>query len=138
MGNLSFASQGDFKLDKIDEHQKKASYLASGCKNFFKSEINFNRPIQNGDQQLDLNQSKEYKRTFTRKLKSFGQRQLGSHIDMVFKKLPTYKCQVCNKSFGYKQYLQRHIKTVHKKLTPYQCQECKTLFGHKGLIQTLQ
>ena len=54
--NLSFVSQGDLKLNRRDEHQKMAaSNQGSECKNLFKCEMNFIRPIQNGDQQLGLN-----------------------------------------------------------------------------------
>ena len=100
--NLSFVSQGDLKLNRRDEHQKMAaSNQGSECKNLFKCEMNFIRPIQNGDQQLGLN------------------------IDTVHRKLSPYQSQECNKSFGPKQHFQRHIDTAQIKLTPYLCQECK-------------
>ena len=90
LGNLSFVSKGDLKLNIRNGHQEMAaSYKGEECKNLFTSEINFKRHLQNGDQQSCLNKTKDCNRTFTRKLKSSGQRgTLQSDIDMVHKKLP--------------------------------------------------
>ena len=61
LGNFSFVSQGDLKLNIGNEQQKATPYKGRRCKNLFKSEINFERYLQNVDQQLGLNQSKECK-----------------------------------------------------------------------------
>ena len=36
-------------------------------------------------------------------------------------KLRSYKCHLCEKSFGQKWYVKIHISTVHEKLKSYKC-----------------
>ena len=82
LGNFSFLSQGDLKLNNRNELQKAAPYQGGEFKTFYTSEINLKRNQQNG---------KECNTTFTGKLTSFGQSgTLQSHIDTVHKKLTPY------------------------------------------------
>ena len=59
---------------------------------------------------------------------------LQTHIIIVHKKV-THQCQECKKSFGQKSYLQSHITTVHQKLKLHQCLECSSSFGHKNSLE---
>ena len=127
LGNFSFVSQGDLKLNIRNELQKAAPYQGGEFKKNFNSEINHKRNQQNG---------KECNTTFNRKLTSFGQSgTLQSHIDIVHKKLTPYQCQECKKYFKLEQYLKLHINVVHKKLTKFKCQECNTSFIYRRTFQ---
>ena len=49
------------------------------------------------------------------------------HIITVHEKTKTFKCQICQKSFGYKQGYQKHTIAVHEKT--------KKSFGWKTYLQ---
>ena len=49
---------------------------------------------------------------------------------------PTYKCQVCQKEFGWRHTLQDHLENVHKVFEmEHECKHCKTKFNSRSLLQ---
>ena len=49
---------------------------------------------------------------------------------------PTYKCQLCQKEFGWRHTLQDHLETVHKVFEmKHECKHCKTMFNSRSLLQ---
>ncbi len=45
-----------------------------------------------------------------------------------------FSCNLCNKSFGIKYYLNQHVKQVHEKLKPFSCTLCKKSFAQRGVL----
>ena len=43
-----------------------------------------------------------------------------------------YICNVCDKVFSYKQYLNKHIESAHEGKKPFNCNVCNEVFSEKG------
>ena len=61
------------------------------------------------------------------------QEYLNSHIKDRHNK--TFKCNVCEKSFGYEYSLESHKKTVHLGIKPFKCDLCHDCFSSNKLLQ---
>uniref|UniRef100_A0ABD2VWT1 C2H2-type domain-containing protein n=1 Tax=Trichogramma kaykai TaxID=54128 RepID=A0ABD2VWT1_9HYME len=58
-----------------------------------------------------------------------------SNIDKVHIQSKTFKCEICQKSFGHDKDLKSHVMAVHILSNFFQCHLCQESFRHKNILQ---
>ena len=65
-----------------------------------------------------------------------SKQRLKFHINGVHEGVK-YDCATCKSSFTHKSKMKQHIKTVHEKIKPFACDICDKSFGYKNNLKRL-
>ncbi|XP_014224890.1 zinc finger protein 578-like [Trichogramma pretiosum] len=93
--------------------------------------------------QLEIKKSEEIK-LFEKKTKTnLSQKGRKTHkitnqktrIRSTNKRIKPYKCEICNKSFGYQQSLKYHINAIHIRRKAFECDTCHKSFRGKAYLK---
>jgi uncharacterized Zn-finger protein len=68
-------------------------------------------------------------------VKKFSQHSLTRHIQYKHSGLPPVHCDVCNKAFNHKKYLQQHY-VIHTKEKNYKCPCCEKSFAINHVLKS--